>query len=218
VTNELERQVERGSLFTHTALSENAERLTEVETILYGLIEALVTNDTVEIKAISDAAAAVRQALEERGETVSPGVSLRVDPEPDDSEFTPVDCAARLHVCRAVCCRLHFALTSREVESAKVRWDLGQPYRIRQDTNGVCVHNDPETHDCGIYDDRPSVCRRYSCARDERIWSDFDNMVLNTAWIEENLNGSKPHLAQASMVWLDPPTRRGRDSTPGPGV
>ena len=36
MTDELERQVERGGLFTHTALSECAERLTEVETMLYG--------------------------------------------------------------------------------------------------------------------------------------------------------------------------------------
>jgi hypothetical protein len=39
-----------------------------------------------------------------------------------------------------------------------------------------------------VYEDRPQVCRAYTCAGDERIWKDFDNMVLN----EEFLNGRSP--------------------------
>jgi hypothetical protein len=31
--------------------------------------------------------------------------------------FVPVNCAERMHVCQAICCRLHFALSAVEVEA-----------------------------------------------------------------------------------------------------
>jgi Fe-S-cluster containining protein len=209
----VERQVERGSLFTHTALSETAERVTEVETFLYGLIDVLVANEVINQEALGQAAAAVRGELDQRGETTSPGVALRVETEVPADVFVPVNCAERMHVCHAICCRLHFALSAAEVESGTVKWDLGRPYQIRQDETGTCVHNDPETRGCSVYADRPSVCRAYSCANDERIWSDFENMQLNTAWIEENLLATGPRLAHAAMVRLpDPVLRPGAES------
>jgi hypothetical protein len=33
------------------------------------------------------------------------------------------------------------------------------------------------------------LCRRYNCRHDARIWSDFDAMVLNQAWIDDHLGG-----------------------------
>ena len=77
----VERQVERGSLFTHTALSETAERVTEVETFLYGLVDVLVASQVIDQDALGQAAAAVRGELDQRAETMSPGVALRVDTE-----------------------------------------------------------------------------------------------------------------------------------------
>lgn len=59
-----------------------------------------------------------------------------------------------------------------------------------------------------VYADRPSVCRGYSCANDERIWSDFEKMQLNTAWIDENLHATGPRLAHATMVQLPDPVLR----------
>jgi Fe-S-cluster containining protein len=122
-----------------------------------------------------------------------PTVALRVDDDnedgdgSDDAAFVAVDCAARMHVCHAVCCRLKFPLSCGEVDAGKVKWDIGHPYIIRHDSSGWCAHNDRETGCCGVYDDRPAVCRRYSCAGDQRIWKDFDAMVLNQEWIDENL-------------------------------
>jgi hypothetical protein len=203
----VERQIERGSLFTHSALSETAERLTEVEALLHGVLDVLIGNRTIEPVSVAAAAAAVRHELDARGETVSPGVTLRAD-EPAGTGVVPVDCAARMHVCQAICCRLHFALTAAEVESGTVKWDLGRPYHIRQDRDGTCVHNDPDSHGCGVYAQRPGVCQGYSCADDERIWSDFGAMRLNTAWIEQNLHGTRPRLARSRMVPLPDPVYR----------
>jgi Fe-S-cluster containining protein len=111
-----------------------------------------------------------------------------------------VDCSARLHICHAACCRLDFALSVEEVEAGKVKWDLGRPYFIRRESDGCCTHLDSASGTCRIYHDRPAVCRGYSCAKDTRIWKDFDNMVLNQEWIDANLGRApEPHAMAALM-------------------
>ena len=106
-----------------------------------------------------------------------------------------------MHVCKAVCCKLKFALTSDEIEVGLVKWDIGHPYIIRQSSTGYCCHNDPETRGCGIYDDRPSLCRRFSCKGDDRIWTDFDNMIINQEWIDQHVGRSDAIL----LVDASPP-------------
>jgi Fe-S-cluster containining protein len=194
----LERQVERGNLFAHTALSNNAERVNEAEAIVYGLTDLLIEKGAITADEVFGAASRVRGEMEAKGETIGPGVALRVDEDKEDS-VAPVNCAERIHICKAVCCRLQFALSAEEVESGKVKWDLGRPYHIRQESTGYCAHNDPEKKSCRIYHDRPTVCRRYSCAKDERIWTNFEEMELNEEWIKENLGESRPLLARALM-------------------
>lgn len=196
----LERQVERGSLFTHTALSNNAERLDEAESILYGLADLMIEKGAVTSDEVFSKAARVREEMAAKGETLGPGVALRVDGDEEDDGFVPVNCAERIHICKAVCCRLSFALSAEEVEAGEVKWDLGRPYHIRQESTGYCAHNDPSKRSCLVYHDRPSVCRKYSCAKDERIWKNFDEMELNEKWIEENLGESRPRLARALMI------------------
>lgn len=115
-----------------------------------------------------------------------PGVVLRQD-APDAEAPAVVDCAARMPICHAVCCSLQFPLSAEEVDAGKVRWDLGHPYMIRDSSDGYCCHNDPQSGSCTVYEDRPQVCRGYSCAGDTRIWSDFDGMVLNHQWLDEHL-------------------------------
>ncbi len=122
-----------------------------------------------------------------------------------------VDCAARMHVCKAVCCTLPFPLSAEEVEAGDVRWDLGHPYVIRQTAEGYCVHNDQSTGGCDVYDRRPGVCRGYSCAEDTRIWSDFDNMVLNEEFLSSRRRPDysfHPATGDAVAVTIRPPRRR----------
>ena len=111
---------------------------------------------------------------------------LRRDDGESESPAIPVDCSARIHICQAVCCKLDFALTREEVLAGQVRWDLGRPFFVGRATNGYCVHNDRATGGCAVYANRPSICRRWSCANDARIWKDFEQMELNVEWLSAN--------------------------------
>lgn len=200
MSDELERQVERGSLFTHTALSGLAQRTFETESIVLGLVDVLLGKAVIDEDGLTAAANEARDAMDERGETTLPGIQLRIDSPEIEKQTVEVDCAARMHVCHAICCKLNFALTASEIESGKVKWDLGRPYLIRHTEDGFCTHCADATGACGIYEDRPQICRAYSCAGDTRIWKDFDNMVLNDEWIAENLVEEGPRLLATAMV------------------
>ena len=189
---ELERQVERGGLFTHTILSHHTDRLNEAEAFLYGIIDVLTQKGLATPDEIQIAAEKVRDESVLKQEEVSAGIVLRHDDE-NARTFIPVDCAVRMPVCKAVCCRLDFALSVEEIETGKIKWDIGRPYHIRQAQNGYCTHiNTEQGHCCTVYQDRPAVCRTYSCAGDARIWKDFDAVELNEEWIAQHLGVSKP--------------------------
>ena len=78
------------------------------------------------------------------------------------------------------------------------------PYYIRHEASGFCTHLRDDPRGCGVYENRPAICRRYSCAGDERIWKDFDGMVLNDEWINAHLGGTTPRLASAKMIPVEP--------------
>jgi len=196
----LGRQLERGSLFTHTALGRGFVRLRELESFVYGLIDALIARGVVSEQEVADAVASVRRQLDAAGEIPEPGVALRV--AETDAAVPPaaVDCAARMHVCHAVCCKLDVVLSAGEVEDGTAKWDLGRPYLLRHESDGLCTHNDRATGRCGIYAERPVPCRRYTCATDDRIWKDFEKMELNHEWLAENLSESRPRLRHAMLT------------------
>jgi Fe-S-cluster containining protein len=210
---ELSFQMERGSQMLQASLNNVFRRLATMDEILGEVVEALATNDVVEPQQVpaairafgvaGDAPPADRHSVsgpamdpDEDGPGDDPfrwPAVVLADPN-DDTVGRPVDCAARMPVCHAVCCQLKFALSAEEVEAGKVKWDIGHPYLIRGGRDGYCTHNNPDGG-CGVYADRPGVCRRYTCADDARIWSDFDNMVLNTEWIDAHLpNAGQMHL------------------------
>ena len=199
--DELAQQVERASLFNHASLDRVASRASGIEAKLDELVELLREKGILadaELAAPAADAPEVRadpEVAEDLGAAAGvpwPTFALRdgsVAPQPAQE----VNCAERMHVCHAVCCKLGFALTAQEVDAGKVRFDLGFPYMIRHDSDGYCTHNDRSTGSCRVYADRPGVCRHYSCANDERIWKDFENMELNHEWLDANL-GNAPRI------------------------
>ena len=80
--DELERQLERGAVFTHTVLSEQAERANENEAVLNGLIDVLVKRGLVSSDELLRAIEAVRQETAETKQLATIGAAIRVDGEP----------------------------------------------------------------------------------------------------------------------------------------
>jgi len=200
---ELDRQLERGSLFTQATLDRSFRRLNNAEALLSRVIDRLVANGLV---TEDELGVTLEDADQEDVDPPDPddppapasigwpSIALRIDAGEEPAPAV-VDCDARMHICRAVCCKLKFPLSPTEVEGGIVKWDIGHPYVIRHASTGYCVHNDRATARCGVYADRPGVCSRYSCAGDSRIWSDFDAMVLNHEWLDSHLSANDLHVS-----------------------
>jgi Fe-S-cluster containining protein len=206
--------MERGSQFTQAALAQVIERLSTLEGRMGELLrylgaekeEAEEPSEPSESSASSPSESAAagdeQEGLTEAQMNVQwPSIALANERD-ENKPRVEVNCAERMHICHAVCCKLSFALTPGEVDAGKVKWDLGFPYFIRHGTNSYCTHNDTATGRCTVYADRPGVCRRYSCANDPRIWTDFEGMVLNEEWIRANLSG-RGHIAIRSLPLMD---------------
>jgi Fe-S-cluster containining protein len=191
-------------------------RLAELQALVHGLADALLDKGVVGSDELATSIKRVQTELQQRGELTGAGAVVRVDPAPTDGPASAkVDCAARLHVCHAVCCRLDFALSVPEVESGRVKWDLGRPYFIRHAADGCCSHLDSGSCGCTAYADRPQVCRHYDCTHDARIWKDFDKMALNDEWIAEHLGPQQgPRAVRIFMHETGPVTRRGAEPSP----
>lgn len=208
----LERQVQRASLFTHASLDRLVGRISGAESYLMEVVDLLRRKGVIDEADLAPDGEAEPEPDTEiepadpngRARWSWPSIAFGVEPEEQQPEGE-VDCASRMHVCKAVCCRLSFALTAGEVESGSLKWDLGFPYLIRQEADGDCSHHDRQTGRCGVYANRPGVCRRYTCRDDPRIWKDFDQMELNTEWIEANLSGPRRITLRAPLPLMEVP-------------
>lgn len=107
-------------------------------------------------------------------------------------EYPGIDCEARIPQCKAACCTMRWVLTEEDVLERAVQWDLEIPYTNRLGADGWCVHCDPETKGCGVYHQRPLVCRTYDCRGDSRIWSDFEAREINPNLFDEDGRVRRP--------------------------
>jgi Fe-S-cluster containining protein len=90
-----------------------------------------------------------------------------------------VECESRLPLCKAACCRIfNISLTPQEVEQGLHEWNPRQPYTVQKNRFG-CMYLAAGRCSCSIYNLRPVVCSNYSCAKDGRIWADFERKELN---------------------------------------
>ena len=196
---DVERQAVHAAMHAHTIDSALAGRIHALESTVYGLVDLLVNKRLVGESELTASANCIAQTIEDRGERAHGGVAIRVDP-PEPQPVAAVNCAERIPICKAVCCRLTFPLTTEEIQDGHLKWELGQPYFIRHDERGACVHQDRSTCLCAVYSERPNLCKHYSCQADKRIWKDFAKMILNQEWIDANLQGQHPQLVQIQMA------------------
>ena len=255
---QLERQVERGSLFTHAAMDRVAARLQETESVVMGLVEMLQAKGILageEVEEVVEESSTLEEAPiptpgigpdphaaasppappAQENEPASripepsgdeseepqqalyswPSVALAVDPV-DPPAPAYVNCAERMHICHAVCCKLNFALTVTDIEAAKVKWDLGFPFMIRHEEDGYCTHLERGSGGCGVYADRPNICRRYSCVHDARIWKDFDKMELNQEYLDRYVSGEHRIRVRSTLPMMGSQSLASAPEEPNP--
>jgi Fe-S-cluster containining protein len=177
----LYQQVAQGLLYTHTRLSANQRRTLDAAAFLYALVELLDERGIITIDELDARKEVVAERLNEQVRRERLGVML-MEPEYDKYAFEgapPIDCADRVSICHAACCKLPFALSKQDVREGIVRWELGQPYMIDHDEDGYCSHLGRGALACRIYDHRPVPCRGFDCRNDKRIWIDFDARIPN---------------------------------------
>ena len=102
-----------------------------------------------------------------------------------------VDCASRLPVCHAVCCRLRFALSAEDIEAGALKWDSRDRTSTAAARRVLPPFRPRDAAGAASTTTGPTVCRGYSCAGDKRIWSDFEGRVLNQEWIDTHLGGDE---------------------------
>jgi Fe-S-cluster containining protein len=177
----LRDEIAEGLLYTHSRANSNTSKLLEVASFSYALMELLMERGIISVEELDARKHAVNERLLAKFTEKGMGVVVtKTDGDKYDVESTvQIDCENRIPLCRAACCRLRFALTKQDIEEGGVKWDLGHPYMIRRSADGYCHHLDHDHMGCGIYHQRPAVCRSYDCRKDERIWADFENAVVS---------------------------------------
>lgn len=166
----------------------------DVAALAYGLAEALINKGIIDLDELTgyqqEAVKRQSERLSQQGMTVS-----LTENAPDkyamDEQAVEIDCADRLPLCRAACCRFRFALTLQDLEERVVQWSLSEPYLNRQTADGYCAHLNGELG-CGIYHHRPAICRSYDCRSDKRVWQDFEARIPSPelpALLAETPNG-----------------------------
>ena len=177
----LRNEVASGLMYAHGRDNANTSKVLEVASFSYALIELLMERGVISVEELDERKRQVGQRLSEKFAEKGMGVALTND-EQDKYAYegsVEIDCENRIALCRGACCRLSFALTVQDLEEGSVRWDLGRPYMIRHDEDGYCHHVERTTKRCGVYGQRPVVCRAYDCRKDTRIWEDFENRVVS---------------------------------------
>lgn len=171
-------ELTRALLYVHEKLGVGLRKHQELSAHVYALTESLIAAGVVTLEEIEKRRADATEQMIESARTSWEGAEVLHDTRDKYAHRgNDIDCAARIHLCKAACCRLDFALSKQDLDEGVVRWDVGRPYRIRQREDGWCGHCDRATKACGVHAQRPLVCRQYDCRDDARIWDDFEKRI-----------------------------------------
>jgi len=97
-----------------------------------------------------------------------------------------VDCeVGRQLGCATFCCRLIVRLSESERHSG--RYGPAQKNCLDKSLDdGLCVHLDRDTHRCGIWETRPSICREYTCNGDPMLEAAIRHGVKNIVQLSKD--------------------------------
>ena len=199
----LRQELSDGLLYIHSRLSENTQSALEAASFLYALVELLNEQGLISIDQLDQRKSQVAKRLAKKNSENGIGVLIQ-EPEYDKYSFegeAKIDCENRVHLCKAACCRLPFALSKQDIRENIVHWDLGQPYIIAQEKDGYCTHLDRSCQECSIREHRPVPCRAYDCRKDNKIWLDFENKIINPDILKDDW----PRCVSANDEGIDQP-------------
>jgi Fe-S-cluster containining protein len=177
----LRQEIVGGLLYCHDRANTNTGKVLEVTSFAYALIELLTEKGLLTIEELDVRKKIVGKRLAEKLKENGMGVMLQQE-QIDKYQFpggVKIDCENRVHLCKAACCRMDFALSKQDVEEGIVKWELSRPYLIAKDQGGYCRHLDRCASRCAVYQHRPVPCRGYDCRNDKRIWEDFEQKIIN---------------------------------------
>jgi hypothetical protein len=107
------------------------------------------------------------------------GIFVVYGDEEETAETVVIEKMGSREFCKSICCSFIFALTKKDVEKGIVKWNPKRPYFIARDEDGFCPHLDREKLTCTIWEDRPERCRNYDCRKDQNVWLNWENKILN---------------------------------------
>ncbi len=138
----IQNELSSGLLYTHTRINNNTKKTLESTSFLYALIELLEEKGLLSIEELDEKKKHVAERLVRK--FTESGIRLMYQaPEYDKYTFeheAQVECQSRLHICKADCCKLPFAISKQDVEEGIIRWEFGRPYLIAHGDDGYCVH------------------------------------------------------------------------------
>ncbi len=178
---ELREEIVDGLRYVHHQLGVNTSKVLEAASFLYALIELLIEKGILTEEELNERKVSVANRLVEKFRELGMGAVFQ-EKEQDKYTFeseVQIDCENRVHLCKAACCKMSFALSRQDIEEGKLRWNLGKPYLIARGEDGYCYHLDRTTYLCTIRGQRPVPCRAYDCRKDKRIWLDFEKGIIN---------------------------------------
>ena len=131
---DLRKEVAEGLLYMHTRVADNTRKTVESASFIYALVELLSEKGLISIEELDQHKRVIAERLAKQNREKGMGVLLQ---EPEYDKYTyqsvvEIDCENRVHLCRAACCKLPFALSKQDVREGILHWDLGQPYVIAQ--------------------------------------------------------------------------------------
>lgn len=176
----LEVSLAKGLRFADMLGFINQQELQESQLLIHSLLELLVSKGVIHLHELEDRKKSLSESLAQRNQQATQVQLVETSDKYAVEKSAVIDCENRIHLCKASCCKLWFALSVQDLDEGVVKWNYAQPYSIAQKPNGYCVHID-QTHgcNCAVYENRPLVCRTYDCREDKRIWLDFDNKISN---------------------------------------
>jgi Fe-S-cluster containining protein len=182
------REVAEGIAYLHARIGATAARALESAAFVYALIELLVERGLLTLEEVDARKRQVAPRILERFERHDPGVATQSSPH--DKYHAPaeaiIDCASRVLLCKAVCCKMVFPLSQQDLAERVIHWDLGRPYVIAKGEDGYCQHLDRRDLHCTVHSARPLPCRVYDCRSDRRVWLDFERRLVNPKLADPN--------------------------------